>query len=155
MACQMYQMDGWFGIAESEIEAMSLMVKSGPPGVFATFGTTHAQAEYFKTHGVLSDELCPFRYVQGLRNDDPEDLIVMYRKTKTRWKKKYKLQPDAKWLVMGPRCDGYWGYEGGWVDTSEFKRRLKKTLEFLEQNQRPNGQQTVKAHLAFLDAIRE
>ena len=111
MACDLYTSgnDGWYGASpEGELAAMSLMADEGSSINFATFGTMHRQRQHVKEHGVLSGPLCPFKYVQGLRADDPKDLIVLYTKTKTKWMKKYKAQPVKRWLVMAPGVTSYW-----------------------------------------------
>lgn len=46
--------------------------------------------------------------------------------------------------------------EGGLlVETPEFKRRLNKTLKYLEDNNRPYWKNVVKEHTEFLNAIKE
>ena len=151
---QMYCHDVWFPVADSEIEAMSLY--DGSATTLATRATKEAQYHYFQEHGVLSADYSPIRYIQGLRNDDPEDLIVMYVKHKTHWPTKHwfrDYEATPKWLVMGPRVSNYWGREGGWIETSEFVRRFRKTLDFLRTNQRPHWEDTVPTHEAFLEHV--
>ena len=151
---QMYCSDAWFPVANSESEAISL--QDAPTANYATFATNEAQYQYFEAHGVLSADYSPIRYIQGLRNDDPEDLIVMYVKHKTHWPTKHWFQgfeAVPKWLVMGPRVDTYWGRAGGWIETPEFVRRFMKTLDFLRANQRPHWEETVTAHEAFLAGV--
>jgi hypothetical protein len=135
---------------------MSLLGRYAAPDIFATFGTKDAQGAYWQEHRALSQELCPYRYVQGLREDDPKDLVVFYRKTKTRWRTKRpsSYEKTPRWLVMVPGCDGYWGNQaGGWIDTPEFRARLTKTLAYLEEQGRPNWAQTRREHAAFLAAL--
>ena len=155
MAVQMYSDDDWFPVANSEIEAMSMMVCSGTTN-FTTPDAKEDQYRHFKDQGVLSAEYNPFRYVQGLKKDDPPDLIVMYVKKMTHWRtKRDSYEETPKWLVMGPHVESsYWAYEGGWIDTAEFTRRLRKTLDFLRANERPHWQETVKEHNRFLQQVK-
>jgi len=113
-----------------------------------------SQADYFEKHQILSGDISPHRYIQGLRFDDPRDLIVMYRKTLTEWETHYHRAEKARWLVMPPGSFGHWCSEpGGWIDTPELKRRLTRTLTFLRENKRPHWEQTIKEHQPFIEAL--
>ena len=155
MALQMYS-DDWFPVADSQIEAMSTMVACGGTSNFTTMAAHEDQARYFREHGVLSPEYNPFRYVQGLKPSDPEDLVVMYVKKMTHWRTKHlnSYEETPRWLAMGPQVHDYWGRRGGWIDTREFVHRLRKTLDFLRANERPNWQQTVRDHGRFLQQVK-
>ena len=148
--------DDWFPVANSEIEAMSMMVACGGTSNFTTMAAHKDQERHFREHGVLSPEYNPFRYVQGLKPGDPEDLVVMYVKKMTHWRTKHlsSYEETPRWLVMGPQVHDYWGRSGGWVDSGEFIRRLGKTLEFLRANERPSWQQTVRDHGRFLQQVK-
>ena len=155
VAAQMYG-DGWFPVANSDIEAMSMMAAGSCPSNFTTWDAKEDQCRHFKDHGVLSAEHNPFRYVQGLKKDDPQDLVVMYTKEMIHWRTKHlpSYEETPKWLAMGPREHHYWGRGDGWIDSTEFTRRLRKTLDFLRDNERPNWEQTVGDHGRFLQQVR-
>jgi len=155
-AVQYYSSDDWFPVANSEVEAMSMMAAMDGTTNFTTMAAREDQYRHFKDHGVLSAEYNPFRYVQGLKKDDAPDLVVMYVKEMTHWptKRFFNYEETPKWVVMGPQVTSYWAYEGGWVDTREFTRRLRKTLDFLRANERPHWQETVKEHGRFLQQVR-
>lgn len=146
--------DDWNPVSgEGEYQALSKLVKYCDPKFFATYGTSGDQRMYFEDHGLLSDELCPWRYIQGLKGRDPADLVMMYRKSKTNWRSHtssgFGWQP--RWVVSGPCPCGHWGgSEEGWLQTAELARRLRKTLEFLKENKRPYWEETVKEHEPFL-----
>ena len=103
-----------------------------------------------------------YRYVPGLTADDPSDLVLFYKTTKTKfachsdrpsvWRFPFLV---AKWVFAGPRHDGNEEGEGGsyWRDTPEFKRRLQKTLDFLRENKRPYWEKVVEENAEFLNSI--
>ncbi len=106
-----------------------------------------------------------YGYVPGLRDDDPPDLIFMYLKRMTRrtWHgdRSATLFTRKKWMALGPN---FWsstapseGYpEGGeLLDTSEFRRRFQKTLEFLRENNRPHWRAIVAEQTRLLETLEE
>lgn len=116
--------------------------------------------EYYHFRG---DTHSLYGYVPGLKPDDPKELVLIYLKKMTRrtWNGDHSanLFTRKKWFMGGP--DFSWNPgedrrlpEGGQlVDTAEFKRRLRMTLEFLEENDRPHWRNVVKEHTAFLKSI--
>lgn len=106
-----------------------------------------------------------YGYVPGLTRDDPKELVMLYLKKMTRrtWNGDHSATffTKKKWFIGGPY---YWWNpdfehglpEGGQVvDTTEFKRRLQMTLDFLEENKRPYWETVVAEHTAFLKSIEE
>ncbi|MBI2439858.1 MAG: hypothetical protein HYV35_00615 [Lentisphaerae bacterium] len=105
-----------------------------------------------------------YGYVPGLRADDPNDLVVMYLKKKTRrtWNgdRHYNRHTEKMWMVFGPdmkrATHGDDLPEGGTRETTEeFRRRLQKTFDFIKENNRPYWQNVVKEHTEFLNSIEE
>jgi hypothetical protein len=113
-----------------------------------------------------------YRYLPGLKNGDPGDLVLMYMPMPTRYI--YHSNPqtifaEPKWMIVPldfnsaigdqigkpvPREIPSYGEQSERVSLAEFRARLKKTLDFLRENNRPNWQQVVKEHEAFLDSIK-
>jgi hypothetical protein len=107
-----------------------------------------------------------YRYVPGLTVDDPGDLVLLYLPQATRWtwhgtaptifqKKAWILVPvDMK--LRGPdRDDAGPGENSERVPLEEFKYRLRKTLDFLAANQRPNWEAVVEEHTRFLEMLAD
>ena len=103
-----------------------------------------------------------YRYVPGLHEDDPGDLVLMYVDRPTRWT--WHGPPPTvfkakAWIIMpvdfaspvrqlaGP------GELSERVPENEFKRRLNKTVEFVRANRRPNWEITVAEHSRFLASL--
>ena len=115
---------------------------------------------YLRGGNTLMDH---YGYVAGLAYDDPSDLVLMYLKKKTRrtWNGDHSatIFTEPKWMVLGSHVwsgDEREGPEGGILETTvEFKRRLRRTLEFLKENNRPNWEKVVEEHTAFLESIDE
>ena len=153
MACSRYALDydGWYPFSrEGEIDSVNILVSEGlQPTSFATYGTVRQQAEHFREHGSLSAEFSPHRYVRGLKRDDPADLVVMYRASPTRWSTHISAASREGWLAMRPDQFGHWGWEG-LLTAEDLARRLRKTLKFVRENQRPCWEATLKEHEGFL-----
>lgn len=99
-----------------------------------------------------------YRYIPGLRTNDPEGLVLLYMVEPTR----YESHLDDKltiwnvafrplrWSLVGP-SEIQTGYHGGeQMDQAEFKRRIAATLDFLESQQRPGWEKVVAEHRAWL-----
>lgn len=103
-----------------------------------------------------------YKYVPGLRETDPGDLILMYMDQPTRWH--WHGAPrtrfnEKRWLVvpLDFDFDSRRATEGGEcsesLTTDQFKARLEKTLDFVRTNQRPNWQTIAAEHSKFLSSI--
>ena len=106
-----------------------------------------------------------YNYIPGLREDDPPDLVLMYFNRPTRWnwhgapptifkKKAWIVIPVDFEMEAGlhPHTNEL-GECSERVTTAEFCNRLKRTLDFVRTNQRPNWQTVFAEHNKFLDAI--
>lgn len=105
-----------------------------------------------------------YRYVPGLKNNDPEALILIYlnepsRKTwhgDNRW-----FLRNKRWIIINARTSspGHtggddWSEVGEAITTPEFRKRLKLTLDYLEKSNRPHWQMIRQEHTAFLNSIK-
>jgi hypothetical protein len=102
-----------------------------------------------------------YRYVPGLCENDPGQLLLMYLDRPTRWI--WHGQPrtvfkEKKWLVvpvdfgLGRPVQGELSER---VSADEFKRRLRATIDFVRTNQRPNWQTVVAEHTKFLQSLEQ
>jgi hypothetical protein len=111
-----------------------------------------------------------YRYVPGLQKGDPGDLVLMYMARPTRYIMHGEPQTifaDRRWMIVPLDFAGrgggigqnisrdvpYGGEASERVTIEEFRARLKKTLEFLRANERPNWQTVVEENEKFLESI--
>lgn len=108
--------------------------------------------QIFKEKGYVPSEECAYGYVPGLKYDDPHDLVLMYGKVKTRYRRSGEPEEfgawfqEPRWIIV---CVGFYESDPGcelnlFRDTPEFKRRLEATLAFLKANNRPYWETVVK-----------
>ena len=114
--------------------------------------------------GGYSDWVDRYSYVAGLADDDPGDLVLLYVAEPTRWT--WHGDPpsrfrDKAWILvpvdfklgrrdtsgLGP------GEESERVGQAEFARRLRRTLEFLRDHQRPNWETVIAEHQTLLERL--
>jgi hypothetical protein len=113
-----------------------------------------------------------YRYVPGLKKGDPGDLVLMYMPVPTRYVLHYHASTifaEKKWILipldfcshafeMGAavvnRDIPFYGEECERVSLEELQSRLKKTLDYLRENNRPNWQTVVAEHEKFLDSVK-
>ncbi len=110
----------------------------------------------------LSDR---YMYVPGLSRDDPGELVLMYLPQPTRWTwhgQKPSVFEVKAWLIVpvdmktyGPDRDAGPGEFSERVSLTEFQQRLQATLEFLEEQKRPDWQTIVRQHSGFLEQLPE
>jgi hypothetical protein len=112
-----------------------------------------------------------YQYVPGLCRGDPGDLVLMYMKKPTRWLHHATSPPsifrEAKWCVVSLDFGDSWP---GWsvrvkrtmpeqsecaenLSSAEFISRLRKTLDFLREHDRPNWQTVVAENEKLLKSI--
>ena len=104
-------------------------------------------------------ELRDYRYVPGLCSADPEDLILMYvcAPTPRSWHGDLHWFGRVNWVVISPK----WGLAsnslssefGQWIDTRALSERLRRTLVYLRENDRPYWTNIVKEHGDFLGKL--
>jgi len=98
-----------------------------------------------------------YRYIAGLKEDDPGELILMYIDRPTRWTwhgAPPTIFKKKAWLVVtvgfSPSGEGELSER---ISTEEFKRRLNGTIDFVRTNARPNWQTVVAEHTKFLEGL--
>ena len=103
-----------------------------------------------------------YGYVPGLRQGDPGDLVLLYLKRPTRWT--WHGAPPTifkmkAWMVvpvdfeMGVRSQAGVGELSERLSLAEFRRRLRRTLDFIRTNERPHWRAVVAEHTKFLHSI--
>jgi len=112
--------------------------------------------------GGYMDWLKDYGYVPGLREGDPGDLVLMYFNRPTRWTwhgPPPTIFKEKAWILIpvdfadGMRPRSGPGEKSERVSLDEFRSRLRRTLDFIRTNERPNWQTIVKEHTRFLDSI--
>ena len=105
-----------------------------------------------------------YNYIPGLREDDPPDLVLMYFNRPTRWNwhgAPPTIFKDKEWIIVPVdfgggldfRPHGEIGECSERVSLDEFRVRLKRTLDFIRTNERPNWQTIVAEHEKFLNSL--
>jgi hypothetical protein len=105
-----------------------------------------------------------YNYVPGLQQDDPGDFVLMYMKDPTRWTwhgspptvfrhRKWILVPVDFKTASHLRAGAGPGELSERVSLDELRNRLKRTLEFVRTNERPNWHAVVAEHERFLESL--
>ena len=121
-----------------------------------------AEIHSYPTRVHLEDR---YGYVAGLRKDDPGDLVLAYVNQPTRWiwhGVSRTIFNEKRWIVV-PVDFTVWerreptmpGECSETLSSDEFRERLKKTIDFVRTNQRPNWEAVVAEQTKFLDSIKE
>jgi hypothetical protein len=106
----------------------------------------------------LGPDIQQYGYVPGLSLDDSRDLVLMYLNTRYTWHgdTAHTIFSPRRWLVLSPDITTGTGPEGGqFLSTSEFKKRLQMTVEFLRDQQRPYWQVVAREQSNFLTSIKD
>jgi len=113
----------------------------------------------------ICQKLSDYRYVPGLRNGDPDDLIMLYvnRPSRRTWHGDgHFLRLRKRWVVLGPSMmsrgasfTAEWSECGEALSTTDFKRRLSHTLDYLRENNRTNRACVIQDHGAFLRTVQD
>lgn len=110
-----------------------------------------------------------YGYVAGLQKDDPPDLVLMYVNQPTRWiwhgppqtvfaKKAWIVVPVDFAMPTLPQKARQPIKPGECSETltdNEFRARLKRTIDFVRNNQRPNWETVVAEQTTFLTAMEK
>ena len=107
-----------------------------------------------------------YNYVPGLHEDDPPDLVLMYFNRPTRWNwhgDPPTIFKNKAWIIIPVNFNRGWnsqlnpGREFGEcserVSLDEFRMRLRRTLDFIRTNERPDWQTVVAEHEKFLASV--
>ncbi len=119
-------------------------------------GTSRDSILAFKEEMAGTNWAQHYRYVPGLREDDPGDLVLLYLDQPTRWI--WHGSPPTvfrkkAWILVRVDFSGP-GECSERVSTQEFTRRLQGTLDFIRTNERPNWQTIVAEHERFLKSVK-
>jgi hypothetical protein len=106
------------------------------------FFTSHAQARQLVAHWEaqksFSSNLCCYRYVEGLRTNDPQGLVMLYYWKPTRWEcSSHKMKGVGRPVCFHPP-----GHSWEFISEPEFQERLTQTLAYLREQGRtlPQGE---------------
>lgn len=95
----------------------------------ARASTSHAlggaAARFWTTNHTLSAHVCCYRYNEGLRAEDPVEMVLLYYKEPTRWASNMARLDKLGRPVMDP--SGHWEF----LNEPEFQRRHAQTIQFL------------------------
>lgn len=109
----------------------------------------------------FGQDIQQYRYVPGLSNEDPKDLVLMYMRTQTHYTwhsdTEHTIFSPRRWMVLSPDIlmGGTCPEGGELLDTPEFKRRLQITVAFLREHQRPYWQVVAEEQSDFLKSIKD
>jgi len=122
--------------------------------------------------GTAGEWNAKYQYLPGLRSGDLGELVLMYMKRPTRWKNHAAMPPsffsEAKWMIvpldfvhtLSPKYVTWVKREildegecSERVSLEEFKTRLRKTLKYLQDNNRPQWQKVVAENEEFLKTL--
>jgi hypothetical protein len=128
-----------------------------------------SQESLATTRDFMGDEVAwtnDYNYVAGLRENDPADLVLMYFNRPTRWNWHGTRPPtifrEKAWIIIpvdfgsGLNFRPHTGQVGECserVSLDDFRIRLRRTLDFVRTNQRPNWQAVIAEHERFLQSI--
>lgn len=137
--------DGWFPRGGSgPLDALGLSVQDCDCVHFFTSHNGSMKAEQqWSFCGTLSAETCLYGYNEGLRLDDPHDMILLFSREPTRWANSYRKEdePGRASLIL----EGRWE----WMPEAEFQQRQAATLAFLGRRQAE-----LRAGRALADRVR-
>ena len=124
--------DGWFPRGgKTPLDSLGRCVTKAMDTFFFTSHALQKEAiAYWERHHTLSEEVSCYRYNEGLRLDDPCDLIVMYYYKPTRWRHSYqKTNHMGRPVLLG---FDYWTF----LPEEEFQRRQRQTLDVIRTRKR-------------------
>lgn len=125
--------DGWFprGGGSPLDSLVKLMAYEKYVHVFTSHKLAGALREHYQQTGKLSEDFCCYRYNEGLRAEDDEELIVIYYFRPTRWTSHSHKGSVLGRQIMGPSG---WGWE--FIPEEEFQMRQSRTLAVIEERKR-------------------
>jgi hypothetical protein len=105
--------------------------------------TSHAQADrlkaYWSKHKTFAADMSCYRYIEGVRTNDPEGLVLLYYWQPTRWECNNHKQPGVGRPVCSLTSSGELRVSfGSWrfMAESEFQEQLARTLAYLRDHNR-------------------
>ncbi len=137
--------DGWFPKGgKNPLDSLVQLLKyENLVHVYTCHALAQQLRDNYKKTGTFSEEDCCYRYNEGLRAEDPDDLIVLYYFKPTRW-----TSHSSKGSILGRQVLSPSGQVWSCIPEAEFQERQKKTLEFLlERKRRSNDTGVATANL--------
>jgi hypothetical protein len=99
--------------------------------------TSHAQAgrlqAYWQKRKTFAPDLCCYRYVEGMRTNDPAGLVLLYYWQPTRWECTSHKQPKLGRPVCFNSQFGRSWLSWEFLVEDEFQKRLAHTLAYLRE----------------------
>jgi hypothetical protein len=128
------QHDGWY--PKGGRDRLDSLAKCVGQVKDVRFFTSHAQsrrlAAYWQEHQTFSSNLCCYRYVEGLRTNDPQGLVMLYYWKPTRWEcSSHKMQEEGRSVCFSPP-----GHSWEFIQEEQFQKRLAHTLAYLREQAR-------------------
>jgi len=128
------QHDGWYPKGGSDpLDSLAKCVEEVKD---VHFFTSHAQAKqllgHWEAHKTFPSNLCCYRYVEGLRTNDPEGLVMLYYWKPTRWEcSSHKMKEVGRPVCFLPP-----GHSWEFISEPEFQKKLTLTLAYLREQGR-------------------
>jgi len=124
--------DGWFPRGgKTPLDSLGQCITKPMDTHFFTSHALQKKAmEYWERHRSLSEDVSCYRYNEGLRLDNSDDLIVMYYYKRTRWECNiHKMKYVGRPVLFGFT---YWKF----ISEEEFQQRRRETLDFIRTRKR-------------------
>jgi len=119
---------GWFPFGgKDEWDSLAKCIGDNPVHVFTSHELAQKAEAHWKATGTLSEEVCCYRYNEGLRDDDPTDMVIAYCGRPTRWEcREHYVGKLGRPCLM---TTGIWE----WKSELEFQELLARTHTFLAE----------------------
>jgi len=124
--------DGWLpGGGKDEWDSLAKCVQNGgDAGCFTSHALRGKASRYWEKTGSLCDEVCCYRYNEGLRADDPDGLIVMYYESPTHWEcSSHHMDELGRPCMLTQGLVRDWSWE--WLPEEKFQAEQARTLAFI------------------------
>ena len=126
--------DGWYPRGgTNSCDSLSQCVKElGDVHFFTSHSLTPGLRAYWTEHRTFSPDFCCYHYVEGLREDDPAGLILLYFNEPTKWEcHSRKGEVIGRPVSLTPP-----GHSWEFLPEQEFQEKHELTLKFLRENGR-------------------
>ena len=123
--------DGWYPRGRATpLDALGTLVEDYDVRIWQM--TCHAFAgdlqRHFEEHHQISPKFCCYRYNEGLREEDPDDLVVLYYFKPTVWESHSRKGQQLGRQIL---TTSGWGWE--FISESAFQELQRKTDSFLQE----------------------
>jgi len=126
--------EGWY--PRGERSPMDSLAKCVTTENDVHFFTSHKLQpkllRYWRKNRTFHADYTCYRYVEGLRNDDPDGLVLLYYREPTLWEcKSHKMQEFGRPVALHPP-DHSWDF----LSEEKFQKRLNDTHDYLRERTR-------------------